>query len=211
MQPTHFSFVSAAFRSASLRSTSAFGTWISFFIKSVNAPNPLGFRSGLSVIALILLLNAHETSVANGGELLVCDTLADHPAKQIQEAGRVRQLADVVPSDSIASLIRCSMNQAVFWVTPNALPSSWLLIPLRQLAIDQTATNHLLSGSGESSKMVPTFMENCFWQAARLHLIVPGRDAISLQDSLPHVGHTMTPDGHLISRMKSLQCAGLAK
>lgn len=90
-----FGLASAAFRSASRRSTSSFGTLINFRIKSLNAPNPLGFRSCLSAIAFFLLLNSHETSIANGGELLVSDPLPDDSLEQIHESSRFRKCPHV--------------------------------------------------------------------------------------------------------------------
>ena len=68
----------------------------------------------------------------------------------------------------IASRIRCSMNQAVFCVTPSDRASSQELIPILKFAIVQTATNQWDSGRGESSKIVPTFAENCLPQALSL-------------------------------------------
>ena len=61
----------------------------------------------------------------------------------------------------MASLKRCSMNQAVFWVTPNARCSSWLLTPFLLFEISHSAGSHLVSDTAESSKIVPTLTENC--------------------------------------------------
>lgn len=64
----------------------------------------------------------------------------------------------------IASRMRCSMNQADFWVIPSALPSSCEEMPFLELAASQTAGSHLSRPSGESSKIVPTLTLNCFLQ-----------------------------------------------
>src|SRR5258708_28999426 len=44
---------------------------------------------------------------------------------------------------------------------PRSLATSHELIPFLQLAIIQVATIHLSRGIGESSKIVPTLIENC--------------------------------------------------
>src|SRR5438046_10159822 len=61
------------------------------------------------------------------------------------------------------------MNQADFCVTPMPRPNSCEEMPFLELAISQTAANHLSRPSGESSKIVPTLTENCFLQALHFH------------------------------------------
>lgn len=56
--------------------------------------------------------------------------------------------------------MRCSMNHAVFWVTPKVRCSSQLEIPFLSFTIAQTAGNHFSRGIAESSITVPTFTEN---------------------------------------------------
>jgi len=60
----------------------------------------------------------------------------------------------------IASLMRCSMNHALFCVIRMARESSYELTPFLLLVMSQMATNHLSSPIGESSKIVPTLTEN---------------------------------------------------
>jgi hypothetical protein len=52
---------------------------------------------------------------------------------------------------AIASRIRCSMNHAVFCVTPRARPSSCDEVPFLVLARNQIAGNHLVNGICEDS------------------------------------------------------------
>src|SRR5439155_26960499 len=54
------------------------------------------------------------------------------------------------------------MNHPVFCVTPSARIISQELMPLLALAIIQVAINHLFNGNALSSKIVPTFTEQCF-------------------------------------------------
>src|SRR5260370_31001017 len=67
----------------------------------------------------------------------------------------------------IASLRRCSMNHAVFCVTPRARCSSQLLTPFLQFVSSQSAGNHFCNGIGESSKIVPTLTLN--WRLQLRH------------------------------------------
>src|SRR5947209_2736286 len=60
----------------------------------------------------------------------------------------------------MAMRIRCIMNQADFCVIPRSRATSQELMPFLQFAISQMAAIHLSSGNGESSKMVPTLIEN---------------------------------------------------
>src|SRR5881628_1724060 len=53
------------------------------------------------------------------------------------------------------------MNQPVFWVTPSARANSYELMPFLELASIQRAGSHLSSPIGLSSKIVPSFTENC--------------------------------------------------
>lgn len=61
----------------------------------------------------------------------------------------------------IASRTWCSMCHAFFCVTLIARANSHELMPFFALAMHHTATNHLSRPSGLSSKIVPTFVENC--------------------------------------------------
>lgn len=69
----------------------------------------------------------------------------------------------------IAARTRWSMNHAVFCVTSSARAISYDETPFLQLATIQTTRNHFPSGSGESSKIVPTRTENCFLHALHFH------------------------------------------
>ena len=59
-----------------------------------------------------------------------------------------------------ARRMRWSMCQADFCVTPTVRMISWLDTPFRQLATIHMAISHLSSETAESSKIVPTLMEN---------------------------------------------------
>src|SRR5580658_7259814 len=56
------------------------------------------------------------------------------------------------------------MNHADFCVMPSVRWISMLETPFLQLQSIQNAVIHLSSPMGESSKIVPTFSENCFLQ-----------------------------------------------
>src|SRR5690349_10142668 len=71
-----------------------------------------------------------------------------------------------------ANLIRHKTLHAVGWRTPSARCSSNELMPFLALAISHIATNHCESGSGLSSKTVPTFVENCLRHPFALHCIM---------------------------------------
>src|SRR2546429_6321399 len=58
------------------------------------------------------------------------------------------------------------MNNDDYRVTPRARASSCKMIPYLLLAASHTAGSHLSRPSGESSKIVPSFTENC-----RLHAL----------------------------------------
>src|SRR5437773_3795602 len=53
------------------------------------------------------------------------------------------------------------MNQPVFCVTPSARANSYELIPFLLLASIHRAGSHLSNPMGLSSKIVPSFTENC--------------------------------------------------
>src|SRR5436190_20071801 len=53
------------------------------------------------------------------------------------------------------------MNQPVFWVTPSARANSYELIPFLLFASIHRAGSHLSNPMGLSSKIVPSFTENC--------------------------------------------------
>src|ERR1700721_2431596 len=78
-------------------------------------------------------------------------------------------------------------------------------MPFLQLAIDQTATNHLSSGSGLSSKMVPPLAENFLRGCFSLHSHI-FRVAMKRTSVRPHVGQ-WTPFGQrnatIVSRVRS--------
>lgn len=57
------------------------------------------------------------------------------------------------------------MNHAVFCVTPIARPNSCDETPLRSPASIHMAGSHFSRPRGESSKIVPTFTEDCFLQS----------------------------------------------
>src|ERR1700733_8139095 len=69
-----------------------------------------------------------------------------------------------MPPSCSARRILCSMNQAVFWVTPRARDNSQELMPFLAFTIIQNAGNHLSSPRGLSSNTVPSFTENCLRQ-----------------------------------------------
>src|ERR1700728_2937181 len=62
------------------------------------------------------------------------------------------------------------MNQADFCVIPRARASSCELIPFLLLATSQTAGSHLSKPRPESSKIVPSFTENCFLHALHFQM-----------------------------------------
>jgi hypothetical protein len=59
-----------------------------------------------------------------------------------------------------ANRMRCSMNQAVFCVTPMARWTSYELMPLLQFTICHMAVSHMPRPIGDSSNMVPVFKVN---------------------------------------------------
>ena len=62
------------------------------------------------------------------------------------------------------------MNHALFWVILRVRAISALLTPFLQLQTIQKAVIHLSMPRGESSKIVPTFTENCFLQPLQNHI-----------------------------------------
>src|SRR4051812_31297776 len=102
------------------------------------------------------------------------------------------------------------MNHADFCVTPIARASSHELMPFLALVMLQTATNHFCSGRGLSSKIVPTFTENCFRHPLALHWNMR-RLFISPIADPPHCGQEICPSGHLMDFMYSWQRPGSAK
>src|SRR6516165_937236 len=68
------------------------------------------------------------------------------------------------------SRTRCNMHHADFWVIFSVRAISALLTPFLQLQTIQKAVIHLSMPSGESSKMVPSFTENCFLHPLQNHI-----------------------------------------
>src|SRR5213082_2324233 len=62
------------------------------------------------------------------------------------------------------------MNHAVFCVTPMARWTSYELMPFLALASSHSVGSHLSKPSGESSKIVPTFIENCLRDARHFQI-----------------------------------------
>src|SRR5580692_5155631 len=108
----------------------------------------------------------------------------------------------------IARRMRWSMNQAVFWVTPKARPTSQELMPFLAFTIIQKAGSHLSRPRGLSSKMVPTLTENCFLQSRHFHRRRVARNAafVDLQQ-----GHRALPSCQRIDATNCRAVSGLAK
>src|SRR5436305_3441490 len=75
--------------------------------------------------------------------------------------------------------------------------------------MSQTTGSHFSMGSGESSKIVPTLMENCFRACLALHS-QSLRVAMNRTSVRPQVGQT-TPFGQRSATMNSRQVSGLSK
>src|ERR1017187_1448982 len=65
-------------------------------------------------------------------------------------------------------------------------------MPFLQLQMSQTAVIHLSMPSGESSKIVPTLMVNCFLQPLQNHM---RRVEMNECSHDPHRGHSIFPSG----------------
>src|ERR1700716_3835340 len=82
-------------------------------------------------------------------------------------------------------------------------------MPFLQLAISQTAMSHLSRPIGESSKIVPTLTENCFWVCLALHShrrrVFKNRTPFD-----PQVGQE-TPSGQRRATRKERQASGSEK
>ena len=102
----------------------------------------------------------------------------------------------------MASLILCSMNQAVFCVTPSPRANSQELTPFFALTIIQVAGSHCCKLKGESSNTVPTLTENCFLHPLQSQ-IRRGKISFPMFRELQR-GHEM-PLGHRISERNSWQ------
>src|SRR5262249_5616721 len=100
------------------------------------------------------------------------------------------------------------MNQAVFWVTPKARPSSQELIPFLAFTIIQKAGSHLSKPSALSSKIVPAFTENCFAQSRHLKIRRVDRNEAFLDWQL---GQVALPSGQRIQTMNFMARSGSAK
>ena len=92
------------------------------------------------------------------------------------------------------------MNQAVFWVTPSARPTSYELIPFFALTISQIAGSHLLKGSGLSANNVPIFTVNCFLQSLQLLTMRLPENVPTFAE--PQWAHFGFPSGQTIAAMK---------
>lgn len=101
-----------------------------------------------------------------------------------------------------------NIDQAVGCGTPIAFPSATLDTP--PWAMHHTATNHLSSPSGLSSKIVPTLQLNCLRQSLALHWSID-RDAMTPTASPLHFGQAILPSGHLAASMARNVTAGSAK
>src|SRR6185437_12602044 len=104
----------------------------------------------------------------------------------------------------MAKRMRCSMNHAVFWVTPSDREISQDETPFLELVISQTAGSHFSRPSGESSKMVPTLAENCrlAWADLHCHFFCFSSHETSFR---PQVGQVTTPSGQRCNFMNSKQ------
>src|SRR5439155_4520225 len=91
----------------------------------------------------------------------------------------------------IASQMRWSMNQPVFWVTPSARANSYELIPFLLLASIHSAGSHLSKPMGLSSKIVPSFTENCRPHSRHFQM----RRVLRKPWSLPSQAGQVTPFG----------------
>src|SRR5471032_891688 len=99
----------------------------------------------------------------------------------------------------MASRMRCSINQAVFCVTPKARDNSQELIPFLAFTIIQKAGSHLSKPSALSSKIVPALAENCFWQSRHFHNLRVARNAELVE---AHLGQHALPSGQRTDAMK---------
>src|SRR5688572_17772555 len=84
------------------RSTSSFGTWISLRVRASNAPKPRGLRAAFFM--LLLLLNAHETSVVDGAQFAERQPLPQHAFQQRQEP-----IAVVLSPHAVAERVLCTV------------------------------------------------------------------------------------------------------
>src|SRR6266516_7688472 len=88
-------------------------------------------------------------------------------------------------------------------------PSSWELMPFFELAMSQTDVIHLSSGIGESSKIVPSFTENCRLHALSLHC--HSRRVLTYPSAVPpQFGHS-GPLGQRSLATKAFATSGSAK
>src|SRR5258708_4023311 len=99
------------------------------------------------------------------------------------------------------------MYHADFCVMPRSRPTSWEDIPFLQFTIIHLPINHLSSGSGESSKIVPTFTENCFLHPRHFQIRRVDRNVTS--EELQR-GHSMPP-GQRMPTMKLSALSASAK
>src|ERR1039458_2868131 len=101
------------------------------------------------------------------------------------------------------------MNHAVFWVTLMARCNSQELTPFLQFTTIQTATIHLSSPMGDSSKTVPVFTLNCLWHSRFMHFQI--RRELRYETRLLSQCGQVTPFGQRISATKSRHALGSEK
>jgi hypothetical protein len=110
-------------------------------------------------------------------------------------------------SVSIASRMRWLMNHADFWVIPRSRASWCELRPFLPAEYSQIAGNHLESGIGESSKIVPFLTLNCLRQSLQRQ---SDRVAMCPTFSEPQNGQ-ITPFGQRKPARKSRHTASSSK
>src|ERR1035441_5583570 len=102
------------------------------------------------------------------------------------------------------------MNHAVFWLTPKPRWISQDEIPFLALVMSHIAVSHLSRPIGESSKMVPTLMEN--WASGwRVLHCQTRREAINPTSLEPQRGQIGSPSGQRCAARKAMQLSGSVK
>lgn len=99
MQPAYYllplRFLRRFATSATRASTNSFGTLATCASAALNLLIPAGACFGFSVAMLCILLEYHESGVADSSEFPVRQTLAHDAPQQIEEPARVAKLADI--------------------------------------------------------------------------------------------------------------------
>src|SRR5690349_14715800 len=81
-------------------------------------------------------------------------------------------------------------------------------MPFLQFAISHIAVSHLLSGSGESSKIEPTLTENCLLHSRQRHSL---RDSMYFESVALQRGQTGLPSGQRIAATNALHTSSSEK